>query len=742
MALNATDLSVVSRLLDEVLELEPAAREPWLAALPPEYQRHATTLREMLVQHAGLDTDERLRALPAMAGDESVARASDRIGPYRLLHEIGRGGMGSVWLAERADGAYQRRVALKLPRLAWGAGLAERMAREREIGMLLEHPNIARLYDAGVDERGRPYLALEYIDGQPIDAWCDARGLTVRARLGLFLQVARAVAYAHGRLVVHRDLKPSNVLVTPDGQAHLLDFGIAKLLDDANSGEIGLTEEQGRVLTPHYASPEQVAGEAITVQSDVYSLGVLLYELLTGTLPIAPRRATLGAVEEAILQGDAPLASNRVKDRVTATALRLEVDAILAMAMRRDPARRYTSAEALAQDIERHLNGETVAARPASATYRLRKALRRHWVGVSALTAVLVAVLTGAGVAVVQAQRAARSAERERVVKEFVVDVFRINEHGDPANSELRSLPVELLLDRGARLIKTKFAGQSDLQVELYGVVARILLDMGASKAAVDYAAKQVEALEAVGAAPAMRAEGLTLMGEALRDEDRLADAQQRARAALKLASDLPEARLSAWLLLVDMLIREGQPTRALAELDIADADPIALPALYGLKRARATFLRAEALAGINQFATAKPLYLRAIQQAEASKGGGSQLAARIKIHLANQLVRYAPDSGEGMRLHQEAFATMRSAGGADEIAAAMAEADAAFLYGSNQFTPYEQADATMVRDLDALEKLGTRVPRLIRAKIDSRRGCLAQNNGRVALGYSLLSAS
>ena len=214
------------------------------------------------------------------------------------------------------------------------------MARERDIGALLEHPAIARLYDAGVDDRGRPYLALEHIDGQPIDAWCEAQTLGVRDCLRLFVQGARAAAYAHGRLVGHRDLKPSNVLVTPDRQAHLLDFGIAKLLTEAAGPETGLTQQQGRVLTPHDASPEQVVGEAITVQSDVCSLGVLLDELLTNSLPIAPKRGTLGAVEEAILEGDASPASSRVKDRATAKALRGEVDAILGKAMQREPARR------------------------------------------------------------------------------------------------------------------------------------------------------------------------------------------------------------------------------------------------------------------------------------------------------------------------------------------------------------------------------------------------------------------
>ena len=393
MALNPADIATLSRLLDEALALAPNTREAWLSALPPEHQRHAPALRGMLADAEDLEASPRLQTLPTLPSDEAVARAGDSIGPYRLRHEIGRGGMGSVWLAERADGAFKRQLALKLPRLAWGAGLAERMARERDIGALLEHPAIARLYDAGVDGRGRPYLALEYIDGQPIDAWCEAQALSVRDRLRLFVQVARAVAYAHGRLVVHRDLKPSNVLVTPDGQAHLLDFGIAKLLTDASVPETGLTQQQGRVLTPHYASPEQVAGDAITVPSDVYSLGVLLYELLTSTLPIAPMRSTLGAVEDAILQGDAPPASSRVKDKARARALRGEVDAILGKAMQREPARRYATADAMAQDIERHLNGETVMARPDSVVYRLRKGLRRNWLPASAAAAVLAGLL-------------------------------------------------------------------------------------------------------------------------------------------------------------------------------------------------------------------------------------------------------------------------------------------------------------------------------------------------------------
>ena len=463
MSPSPADLSTLSRLLDEALDLEPAQAQAWLAALSEAHRHLLPQLREMLAEHrspghAGFMSDG-----PKLAGgpvDETVARPDDLVGPYRLLREIGRGGMGAVWLAERADGSLKRHVALKLPRLAWGAGLAERMTRERDIGALLEHPNIARLYDAGVDASGRPYLALEYVDGQPLDAWCEAQALGVPERLRLFLQVARAVAYAHGRLVVHRDLKPSNVLVTADGQAHLLDFGIAKLLHEAAAGDIGLTQEQGRVLTPHYASPEQIQGETITVASDVYSLGVLLYELLTRRLPF--HATTPAALEAAVLDGARPLASSRAPDKATARALRGEIDAILGKALKRAPAQRYASVDALAQDIERHLLGDTVLARPDSALYRLRKALRRNWVGVSAVAAVLVAVLVGSGVAVLQAQRAQATramaetarGESERLIVYLLDDLYRelqpvgrldvVGELARRALDYYRGLPAEL----------------------------------------------------------------------------------------------------------------------------------------------------------------------------------------------------------------------------------------------------------------------------------------------------------
>ena len=249
-----------------------------------------------------------------LALDESDLKAGALVGPYRLLRELGVGGMGSVWLAERADGTLKRQVALKLPRASWARGLAERMARERDILASLEHPNIARLYDAGTDAQGRPFLALEYVEGQPIDVYCSERALSIRQRLQLLLEVASAVTFAHSRLVVHRDLKPSNILVTADGQVRLLDFGIAKLMEGDRTQETQLTQMAGRALTLDYASPEQIRGEPIGTASDVYSLGVVAYELLAGAKPYKLKRGSAAELEETIATVDAPLASATAAD--------------------------------------------------------------------------------------------------------------------------------------------------------------------------------------------------------------------------------------------------------------------------------------------------------------------------------------------------------------------------------------------------------------------------------------------
>jgi eukaryotic-like serine/threonine-protein kinase len=294
-----------------------AGRDAWVASLPADCADLQPHLRDLLSRAAQVETADFLGQLPHIAlPEDSAAEEADAelhagacVGPYRLIRPLGQGGMGSVWLAERADGSMQRQVALKLPHGWWPhSGLAERMRRECAILGALEHPHIARLYDAGLADNGRPYLALEFVEGQPIDAYCrespQRAALAVRQRVQLFLQVASAVAYAHGKLVLHRDLKPDNILVGADGSARLLDFGIAKLLTDGETRDTRLTQLGGRALSPDYASPEQIRGEALGVSSDVYSLGVLLYELLSGVRPYRLTRNSRGELEEAILHGD------------------------------------------------------------------------------------------------------------------------------------------------------------------------------------------------------------------------------------------------------------------------------------------------------------------------------------------------------------------------------------------------------------------------------------------------------
>ena len=306
----------------------------------------------------------------ASAARESGDKSGDIVGRYRLVEEIGRGGMGTVWLAERADGQFEQRVALKLIKRGMDSDeILARFIRERQILARLEHPNIARLLDGGVGDDGRPYFAMELISGSPITTYSSDQNLAVEQRLGLFIIVARTVAYAHRNLIVHRDIKPSNVLVDQKGEIKLLDFGIAKLLDDENDPAGAATKTTGRLMTAEYASPEQIAGEQVTTASDVYQLGMLLHELLTGQRPNAERAKSSGSVRR-------PSGVER--------KLRGDLDTITRRALHEEPARRYPSADDLAEDVERHLEKKPLRFGGDSASYRTRKFVQRHRLGVIA----------------------------------------------------------------------------------------------------------------------------------------------------------------------------------------------------------------------------------------------------------------------------------------------------------------------------------------------------------------------
>ena len=412
--MNPESWTQLNRLLDEALDLPSDDLESWLARLGPDDKRLQARARALLdlrpsVQASGPD-DSDAQLLDAMADGESAGAI---VGPYRLLRPIGAGGMGTVWLAERADGLLQREVALKLPNCAWRPDLVARMARERDILSTLEHPNIARLYDAGVTPEGRPYLALEYVAGRSIGTYCKEERLDVRGRVRLFLQVVQAVAYAHGRLVVHRDLKPSNILVTDDGQVRLLDFGVAKLLDAGNDRQPGLTDLVGRPHTPEYASPEQIAGEPLSTASDIYSLGVVLYELLAGRRPHTIGRDSSRALETAILETD-PAPPSTWTTTSQRKLLRGDLDTIVLKTLKKRWAERYATVDALGDDLHRWLEGLPVLARPDSARYRLSKFVRRHAIAVAAA---IVVVASLAAFGVVSAWQARVLAEQRRVAQ-------------------------------------------------------------------------------------------------------------------------------------------------------------------------------------------------------------------------------------------------------------------------------------------------------------------------------------
>ncbi len=416
----AEEWPTISRRLDEALLVAPGERDTWLDALH-ETDSIKAKLRNLLSDAVGVETDDFLGALPRLTlgadkeapADGVPGAAIDAvIGPYRLIRELGVGGMGAVWLAERMDGGLKRQIALKLPRVSWSRGLAERMRRERDILASLDHPNIARIYDAGMDELGRPYLALEYVEGEAIDVYCKNRNLSIRERLQLILQVARAVAHAHARLVVHRDLKPANILVTAQGQVRLLDFGIAKLMEGELTQETQLTQQSGRALTLDYASPEQIRGEPIGTASDVYSLGVVAYELLTEAKPYQLKRQSAAALEDAIASVDVRPASAASTNETVSKYLRGDLDAILNKALKKNAVERYPSVDAFAQDIERHLASLPVQARPDALGYRVQKFLSRNKFPVVAAAAIGFSLIAGLSVALWQAGAAAKQRDR------------------------------------------------------------------------------------------------------------------------------------------------------------------------------------------------------------------------------------------------------------------------------------------------------------------------------------------
>lgn len=517
----------LSPLLDALFELDPPARAARLGELRDEDPALADELQTLIALEEGHEDFLAEPLVAALAG----ARAGSTVGPYRLESLLGEGGMGQVWLASRADGLYQRRVALKLlrPGLA-DTNLRIRFTRERQILARLAHPHIARLLDAGISTDGLPYLALEYVEGEPITDYCRNQSTPLDKRLHMFQQICDAVSHAHANLIVHRDLKPSNIMVTPGGDVRLLDFGIAKLLDsDAPVPE--QTRTGMRAFTLHYAAPEQVRGEPVTTMTDVYSLGVVLYELLTETKPYRLKRQTDAEWEEAILAADPLRPSQTVLRNAESTgeegpppdsaALRRlarqlagDLDNIVLKTLSKRPEQRYPSVEALALDLQRFEAGRPVQARAQSLGYRFHKYMQRHrW---ALATGTLVTVVLGVALAIVawQARQAVQEASRAQAMQDFMVGLFE-NARGTP---EGEALDLRGLLDASVARGNRELARQPRARAELLGVVARLRTGLGDYHEAKTLLDRQARILEVTDDIPnSLHLESLTQRGQVLR---------------------------------------------------------------------------------------------------------------------------------------------------------------------------------------------------------------------------------
>ncbi|MEO5881987.1 MAG: serine/threonine-protein kinase, partial [Caldimonas sp.] len=541
MSLDASELARLSALLDQALDMDGDTLGDWLAGLQGDDALLTPTLRTLLARRAEVETGDLLDRGPSFTAPQAAApacefAAGELVGAYRLEREIGRGGMGEVWLAVREDGQLKRRVALKLPVLSTRRSvLAQRFARERDILATLAHPNIARLYDAGVSPAGQPYLALEYVDGQPITAYCEAHALDVRARARLLQQVLQAVQYAHASLVIHRDLKPSNVLVTGDGHAMLLDFGIAKLLqeDHAQAAETELTQLGGRAMTLEYAAPEQISGAPISTATDVWALGVLLYELVAKRRPFAGD--TRGAVEQNILSGEPVPPCSGMSSSMLSRGLRADLDTIVLKALKKMPGERYATVDALAEDIDRWLRGDPVLAQADSAWYRTRKFVGKHKGAVAASVAVVAIVMAAGAVSVWQAliareqTRVARSeAATAAAVQSFLEGVFRANSGDQVDPLKARQRTAKDLLDEGAARIDKALDDAPQAKLRVLKTLGDMYEDMGQIDDAANLHGRRAALAERVeGPRSSTLLHALADQANLLASAERLADARK-----------------------------------------------------------------------------------------------------------------------------------------------------------------------------------------------------------------------
>ena len=641
MTIDADTLRRLSPLLDQALDLGASDREAWLDGLEGDAAELAPILRAIFSRQALKVTNDLLdRPLEFTAvgnpdsADAAIYSAGDTVGPYVLLSEIGRGGMGEVWLAERSDGQLRRTVALKLPMLGLRRSvLVQRFARERDILGSLAHPHIARLYDAGFGEDSQPYLALEYVEGVPITQYCAEQHLDARARVTLLQQVMGAVQYAHANLVIHRDLKPSNVLVTAKGQAMLLDFGIAKLLqeDEKHAQETELTRLGGHALTLHYAAPEQVSGAPVSIATDVYALGVLLYELLSGERPFRGERRD---VETAVLTQEAIRPQGVPDDLAT----------IVLKALKKVPAERYATVNAFSDDLSRWLRDEPVLAQPDSTGYRLRKFVSRNKAAVASGAVMALVIVTASGVSIWQAHVAreqTRIAQTEaktaEAVQDFLEGVFRANsgDQSDPIKARQRT--AKQLLDGGAARIAKELDDEPQAKLRVLKTLANMYEDMSETEASTAMLRQRHQLAEKrIGPNSAAAAEALADLGRELAEAENLKESQatlEKADAILQRWPD-PSGRAEVRRDIgLATLYSRTDPNKGVASAERA------LTALRlqppSLDLVEALLLRGLNLHQAGNLVPARQALEEGLQTAPSAPGGARSLSIELLITLA-----------------------------------------------------------------------------------------------------------
>ena len=704
----------ISAIFDEVVEAPAGTREELLIRLCADDAELRGEIDKLLAADKQATHFERsadsVRSDTASAWVEAEENTpATQVGPWRLLRELGRGGMGVVWLAERADGAFEQRAALKLIKRGMDSDAVQmRFLRERQILARLEHPHIAHLLDGGISADGRPYFAMEYVDGKPLPEYCAAVHAPLATRIDLFLQVCAAVQFAHGQLVVHRDIKPSNILVTASGGTKLLDFGIAKLLDESGSGLTATVDGLHRPFTPAYAAPEQFRGEPVSTATDIYALGVVLYELLTGKRPL--QLGDTAGAEEILRAQDTtdPAAPSHAVDAqspVQARLLRGDLDTIVLKALQREPERRYATVAALADDLRNFLAGRAIAARRYSAGYRLRKFVGRHRLGVAATTAALLLLVATLCQAVWQAQAKAREALTSEQVTQFLIGLFG---GADPTHSRGATLTAQDLLDQGTERLRANASIDSAVRARLLQTVAITYTDLGLYDRALPLAQQALD-LRRAQSDPLDLAASELQVGRILRLKSDYAGAEPLLRDALRirdaqLSSDDPAISESA-----DEL---GQILRARGQFAAADAQfraaRDAAERHFGkgaIETARYLDDYAANLDDMGKRTQALALYRQTLAMRERNLGPDAADVASSLLNLGTHL----DESGnydEALPLLERALAIRRKIFGLHHPLVAYAEIDVAGVYADAN-----RLDAADKLTTDALSILRTTLP-------------------------------